>query len=83
MAAKCALLLPLLLLLARAAAAAGAPYHPDDLRALRAFAGNLTGAGAAALRVVVVLITRRCVLRLGRRGLRRRRPRRAPAPPHP
>ena len=55
MAAKCALqlLLPLLLLLAPAAAgAAGPPCHPDDLRALRAFAGNLTGAGAAALRAV-------------------------------
>jgi len=49
MAAKCALLLPLLLL-ARAAAAAGAPCHPDDLRALQALAGNLTGAGAAAVR---------------------------------
>ncbi|CAN6196630.1 unnamed protein product [Urochloa humidicola] len=49
MAAKCAilLLLPLFLLLARAAAA---PCHPDDLRALQAFAGNLTGAAAAALR---------------------------------
>ncbi|KAK8458777.1 hypothetical protein SEVIR_2G005100v4 [Setaria viridis] len=51
MAAKCALLLPLLLLLSRAAAAAAAaPCHPDDLRALRAFAGNLTGTGGAGLR---------------------------------
>ncbi|TVU13187.1 hypothetical protein EJB05_40719, partial [Eragrostis curvula] len=32
------------------AAAAAAPCHPDDLRALRAFAGNLTGGAAAAIR---------------------------------
>ena len=55
MAAKCALQLqlPLLLLLLLAPAAAGAagpPCHPDDLRALQALAGNLTGAGAGAVR---------------------------------
>ncbi|OEL23256.1 hypothetical protein BAE44_0015725, partial [Dichanthelium oligosanthes] len=31
-------------------APAAAPCHPDDYRALRAFAINLTGAGAGALR---------------------------------
>ncbi|KAJ1287362.1 hypothetical protein BS78_02G004100 [Paspalum vaginatum] len=44
MAAKCALLLPLFLLLPLAAAQ---PCHPDDLRALRAFAANLTALRAA------------------------------------